>query len=167
VLYGFADDGIRRGRRGFRRPRTRNTVVSRLVAPRRIPLQHVRHRHLRHPSRPHGAQHRPAPIEGLSDRIAADVVPDVKLLVSELITNSVKYGGNGEVTLKVEAEDPRKLRVEVIDQGVGFVPVARDRPATDVGGWGLHLVQTLSNRWGVYEGSTHVWFEIDRTSAAA
>jgi hypothetical protein len=37
-------------------------------------------------------------IEGLSDRIAADVVPDVKLLVSELITNSVKYGGNGEVT---------------------------------------------------------------------
>jgi anti-sigma regulatory factor (Ser/Thr protein kinase) len=105
-------------------------------------------------------------IEELTDRIAADVVPDVKLLVSELITNSVKYGGNGEVTLKVEYEDPRKLRVEVIDQGVGFVPVARNRPATDVGGWGLHLVQTLSNRWGVYEGSTHVWFEIDRTAAA-
>ena len=41
-------------------------------------------------------------------------------------------------------------------------PVARDRPATDVGGWGLHLVQTLSNRWGVHEGSTHVWFEIER-----
>ena len=75
----------------------------------------------------------------------------------------MKYGGNGEVTLKVEAEEPRKLRIEVIDQGVGFVPVARDRPATEVGGWGLHLVQTLSNRWGVYEGSTHVWFEIDRT----
>jgi anti-sigma regulatory factor (Ser/Thr protein kinase) len=102
-------------------------------------------------------------IEALTDRIAPDVVPDVKLLVSELITNSVKYGGDGEVTLKVEAEDPRKLRIEVIDQGVGFVPVARDRPATEVGGWGLHLVQTLSNRWGVYEGSTHVWFEIDRT----
>jgi anti-sigma regulatory factor (Ser/Thr protein kinase) len=105
-------------------------------------------------------------IEALNDRIAPDVAPDVKLLVSELITNSVKYGGVGEVTLKVEAEDPRKLRVEVIDQGVGFVPVARNRPATEVGGWGLHLVQTLSNRWGVYEGSTHVWFEIDRTGAA-
>jgi hypothetical protein len=39
--------------------------------------------------------------------------------------------------------------------------VARDRPATDVGGWGLHLVQTLSERWGVHEGSTHVWFEIE------
>ena len=105
-------------------------------------------------------------IERLNDRIAPDVVPNVNLLVSELITNSVKYGGNGEVTLKVECEDPRKLRIEVIDQGVGFVPAARDRPATEVGGWGLHLVQTLSDRWGVYEGSTHVWFEIDRTGDA-
>jgi anti-sigma regulatory factor (Ser/Thr protein kinase) len=105
-------------------------------------------------------------VELLNERIAPDVVPDVKLLVSELITNSVKYGGNGEVTLKVECDDPRKLRIEVIDQGVGFVPAARDRPATEVGGWGLHLVQTLSDRWGVYEGSTHVWFEIDRTDDA-
>src|SRR3954469_5310085 len=107
----------------------------------------------------------PRPIEPLTRRISPDVVPDVKLLVSELITNSVKYGGNGEVTLKGEAKDPRKLRVEGIDQGIGFVPVARNRPATEVGGWGLHLVRTLSNRWGVYEGSTHVWFEIDRTGA--
>jgi anti-sigma regulatory factor (Ser/Thr protein kinase) len=101
-------------------------------------------------------------IERLNDRIAPDVVPDVKLLVSELITNSVKYGGDGALRLQIETEGPRKLRAEVIDQGVGFVPVARDRPATEVGGWGLHLVQTLSNRWGVHEGSTHVWFEIDR-----
>ena len=106
-------------------------------------------------------------IEGLDGRIAEDVVADVKLLVSELITNSVKYGGRGAVTLRVETDEPRKLRVEVIDQGVGFVPVARDRPKTEVGGWGLHLVQTLSKRWGVYEGSTHVWFEIDRTSSSA
>ena len=97
-----------------------------------------------------------------SGDLAPDVVPDVKLLVSELITNSVKYGGDGAVTLKVDAAGPRRLRVEVTDQGAGFVPVARNRPATEVGGWGLHLVQTLSDRWGVYEGSTHVWFEIDR-----
>jgi len=103
-------------------------------------------------------------IEGLNGHIAPDVAHDVKLLVSELITNSVKYGGHGSVGLKVETDDPKRLRVEVIDQGAGFVPVTRDRPATDVGGWGLHLVQTLSDRWGVYEGSTHVWFEIDRTS---
>ena len=93
-------------------------------------------------------------------RCGADA--DVKLLVSELITNSVKYGGDGAITLTSQTDDPQRLRVEVIDQGAGFVPAARDRPATEVGGWGLHLVQTLADRWGVYEGSTHVWFEIDR-----
>ena len=80
-------------------------------------------------------------IERLSDRIAPDVVPDVKLLVSELITNSVKYGGHGEISLKVEAEE-RANCGRGVDQGAGFVPVARDRPETEVGGWGLHLVQT-------------------------
>ena len=105
------------------------------------------------------------------ERLAGDVEPavlaDVKLLVSELITNSVKYGGDGAVTLLVDVDGPEDLRVEVVDQGVGFVPVARDRPMTEVGGWGLHLVQTLSDRWGVHEGSTHVWFEIRRDDAAA
>ena len=105
---------------------------------------------------------RGVPSTGSSGTVADDVLPDVKLLVCELVTNSVKYGGDGALCLQIEADGPRRLRAEVIDQGVGFVPVARDRPATEVGGWGLHLVQTLSNRWGVHEGSTHVWFEIDR-----
>jgi anti-sigma regulatory factor (Ser/Thr protein kinase) len=100
-------------------------------------------------------------VERLDGTVDDDLVSPVKLMVSELITNSVKYGGDGAITLKVDSERPGKVRAEVIDQGAGFVPVARDRPATEVGGWGLHLVQTLSNRWGVHEGSTHVWFEIE------
>jgi anti-sigma regulatory factor (Ser/Thr protein kinase) len=101
-------------------------------------------------------------VEGLAGAVDDDLLTDVKLLVSELVTNSVKYGGEGAITLKVDADRPRKVRAEVIDQGLGFIPVARDRPTTEVGGWGLHLVQTLSNRWGVHDGSTHVWFEIER-----
>jgi anti-sigma regulatory factor (Ser/Thr protein kinase) len=99
-------------------------------------------------------------IEQLSEQVSPELVPDVKLLVSELITNSVKYGGEGEVTLRIAAECHGKLRIEVVDQGSGFVPRARTRPATEVGGWGLHLVETLAERWGVREGSTNVWFEI-------
>jgi hypothetical protein len=34
------------------------------------------------------------------------------------------------------------------------------RQMVDEGGWGLHMVETLSRRWGVREGSTHVWFEL-------
>jgi anti-sigma regulatory factor (Ser/Thr protein kinase) len=101
-------------------------------------------------------------VEAFGERLDPSVVPDVKLLVSELITNSVKYGGEGQVALILHSEDPRHVHVEVVDQGVGFVPAARDRPKTEPGGWGLHIVESLTQRWGVREGSTHVWFEIDR-----
>ena len=101
-------------------------------------------------------------VEELGPAIDAEVRSDVVLLVSELVSNSVKYGGVGDLRLQIEAPEPRRLRVEVVDQGSGFEPVARSRPKTEPGGWGLHLVETLADRWGVHEGSTHVWFEIDR-----
>jgi anti-sigma regulatory factor (Ser/Thr protein kinase) len=97
-----------------------------------------------------------ADLEGALDPA---VLPDVRLLVSELITNSVKYGGEGPVRLEVKADDQR-VRAEIIDQGVGFTPVTRDDDLDKVGGWGLHLVGQLTTEWGTYEGSTHVWFEI-------
>jgi anti-sigma regulatory factor (Ser/Thr protein kinase) len=92
--------------------------------------------------------------------IADSMLPSAKLLISELVTNSVKYGGEGPVRVVVYSEDSGRLRVEVTDRGVGFIPATRDRPVTDVGGWGLHLVETLSDRWGIHEGTTHVWFEM-------
>jgi anti-sigma regulatory factor (Ser/Thr protein kinase) len=101
-------------------------------------------------------------VERLEGTVDDDVRPDVMLLVSELVTNSVKYGDDGSLRLHIHAQGPRKLRVEVVDQGGGFVPQVRDRPKSEPGGWGLHLVEALTDRWGVYEGSTHVWFEIDR-----
>lgn len=99
-------------------------------------------------------------IEELAGQVDPNLIPDAKLLASELITNSVKYGGGGPVRLEVASRGPDHLRVEVIDEGTGFVPTARSKPKTEVGGWGLHLVETLSDRWGVHDGSTHVWFEL-------
>lgn len=101
-------------------------------------------------------------MEQLGDAIDPSIRPDVVLLVSELVTNSVKYGADGSLALQIEAPAPRRVRVEVIDQGSSFEPKVRERPATEPGGWGLHLVETLADRWGVHAGSTHVWFEIAR-----
>jgi anti-sigma regulatory factor (Ser/Thr protein kinase) len=101
-------------------------------------------------------------LDDLEGRLAPEVLPDVRLLVSELITNSVKYGGEGPVRLEVQASDA-SVRAEIIDQGVGFTPKVRDDDLDRVGGWGLHLTEHLTSRWGTYEGSTHVWFEIDLT----
>jgi len=99
-------------------------------------------------------------LENLNHRVDADRMADVRLLVSELVTNSVKYGGEGPVRLEVSTR-PDRLRAEIVDQGVGFTPKARDRDLEDVGGWGLHLTEELTERWGTHEGSTHVWFEMN------
>jgi hypothetical protein len=41
--------------------------------------------------------------------------------------------------------------------------VATGRAADRDGGWGLPLVEHLADRWGTFQGSTHVWFELDLT----
>ena len=105
---------------------------------------------------------------------AADVDPglveDARLIVSELVTNSVRYGAGDEVRLRIEADEHRGLRCEVRDAGSGFVPRLPEG-RRDAGGWGLQIVNRLADRWGVGHGSTHVWFELavgpDRHSTAS
>jgi len=55
------------------------------------------------------------------------------------------------------------VRCCVSDPGPGFEPAERE-PDDDPGaGWGLFLVEQLSDRWGVdLNAGTSVWFEIDR-----
>jgi anti-sigma regulatory factor (Ser/Thr protein kinase) len=99
-------------------------------------------------------------LDQLDPKLPEHLLPDLRLLVSELVSNGVKYGGDGPVRVEIKNE-PHRVRAEIVDQGVGFTPVERDGDLSRVGGWGLHLVDRLTDRWGTYEGSTHVWFEID------
>jgi anti-sigma regulatory factor (Ser/Thr protein kinase) len=94
------------------------------------------------------------------DLIEGDMLTDAELLVSELVTNALRHG-DGRIVLR-GALDADKLMVEVIDEGGGFEHELRRRDFDDVGGWGLGLVEDLASRWGVHEGTTHVWFELER-----
>jgi anti-sigma regulatory factor (Ser/Thr protein kinase) len=103
-------------------------------------------------------------IRDLDGPVSTELVDDATLLVSELVSNGVKYGGDGRIRLQVEADTDR-VRAEIVDQGSGFEPLSRTKrnmALSDEGGWGLHLVETIADDWGVHEGSTHVWFEIRR-----
>jgi anti-sigma regulatory factor (Ser/Thr protein kinase) len=82
------------------------------------------------------------------------------LLVSELVTNAIRHG-RGTVTIRADLDDDRLL-VEVIDEGGGLEHVIRTRPFEKVEGWGLRIVDSESSRWGAHEGTTHVWFELER-----
>jgi anti-sigma regulatory factor (Ser/Thr protein kinase) len=106
-------------------------------------------------------------VDELDGVIAPTAAEQARLLLSEVVTNAVRHGEGEQIRVMLDAADDGELRCEVTDEGHGFVPKARDKPATDVGGWGLHLVETLAERWGVREGSTHVWFELAPSAAAA
>lgn len=85
---------------------------------------------------------------------------DAKLLVSELVTNALVHG-DGRIALGAQVDENRLL-VEVIDEGVGFEHVVRERDFDQVGGRGLNVVDAVASRWGIHDGSSHVWFELER-----
>ncbi|HEY7631155.1 MAG TPA: ATP-binding protein [Thermoleophilaceae bacterium] len=104
-------------------------------------------------------------LDGLEAEVGAERLNDMRLLVSELVTNSVRHARNGkaeDLELEVTVSD-ETIHVCVTDKGPGFEPTQRT-PDDDPGsGWGLFLVEQLSDRWGVeLNGTTQVWFEIER-----
>jgi serine phosphatase RsbU (regulator of sigma subunit)/anti-sigma regulatory factor (Ser/Thr protein kinase) len=85
----------------------------------------------------------------------------VLLVVSELVTNAVSQG-DGSVRVTLEA-DGASLLVEVFDSG-HRLPSLTDAAPDDTGGRGLHLVDDVSETWGVREelhGKT-VWARLHR-----
>lgn len=93
-------------------------------------------------------------------RLGANQLDRSKLLVSELVNNAVLHG-QGKIMLRADMDEDR-VRAEVIDEGSGFERVLGDKAVSHIGGWGLTLVEAESSRWGVYEGTSHVWFEIEQ-----
>jgi anti-sigma regulatory factor (Ser/Thr protein kinase) len=100
-------------------------------------------------------------VGGVCEGVDSELRETVVLLVSELVTNSVRHGrGQVDEQVKLEIElAANSLRVAVSDQGPGFVPsTRRHRPTA---GWGLVIVDELADRWGVTRGGRTVWFECD------
>jgi signal transduction histidine kinase len=106
-------------------------------------------------------------LDELHSDVEPDVLEDARLLVSELVTNSVRHGAGDSVRLILDVVDRDRVRVEVIDDGRGFLPLARPLGVKEDGGFGLYLVERLSESWGVREGSTHVWFELSASRQQA
>ena len=105
---------------------------------------------------------------GLTPFLHPQVSENAQLLVSELVTNSVRHGGlpadaSVEFSVRASAET---LMVEVADAGRGFngtLSLPRVAAGTaSPSGWGLFLVEQIADRWGAVQqdGETRVWFEL-------
>jgi anti-sigma regulatory factor (Ser/Thr protein kinase) len=103
------------------------------------------------------------------DNLDAELDPvlaqDLRLLVTEAVKNSVQHAGVGpedSIGLKIVVQ-PALIRIEVSDDGPGFEPDASRPTEDEVTGWGLFLIDQLSERWGVVREKTcTVWFEVGR-----
>lgn len=95
------------------------------------------------------------------DGVGHGWIDDVRLLVSELVTNAIVHAaGPCGLTLRIGAD---AIRVEVDDSGGGGLQLRRPEP-TETSGRGLLIVDALARDWGVVHdgdaaGKT-IWFEV-------
>ena len=94
-----------------------------------------------------------------ADSLPPRALIDLTAIVTELVNNSVANGPQRPITVALEVEGDL-VRGEVADQGNPATVIPQGRVAARKGHLGLRVVDELTSRWGVYEGSTHVWFEL-------
>ena len=97
------------------------------------------------------------------------LVDDAVLLVSEIVSNSVRHASLDEadaIQVRVRGSNSM-LHVDVVDPGPGFDPQRLPTSRAN-GGWGLRLLDRLATRWGVDRNDvTRVWFELSSPVSSA
>jgi two-component sensor histidine kinase len=105
-------------------------------------------------------QARRALVQEFGPSLDPEQLENAKLLINEIVTNALLHG-EGDIVLRASLDEHRLL-VEVTDQGSGFERTLRERDFDQVVRHGLELVDSVASRWGIHEGTTHVWFELEQ-----
>jgi anti-sigma regulatory factor (Ser/Thr protein kinase) len=115
---------------------------------------------------PSAAQTARAAVDAACVGLSPPARQELRLLVSELVTNSVRHGGAGSDPILLRlAVTRRSVRVAVTDHGPGFAPRTDKPPAGAEHGYGLYLLDQIAERWGTSNaGAMTIWFELRRSS---
>jgi anti-sigma regulatory factor (Ser/Thr protein kinase) len=97
---------------------------------------------------------------GLESLVGPETMARLRLLVTELVANSVRHARGTPIDVTV-AVGEAVVRTDVSDGGDGFEPPTPDPNPLKSSGWGLFLVRRLADRWGAEPSTGTVWFELD------
>ncbi len=95
----------------------------------------------------------------LKDKVGEQGLADLLLIVTELVSNSVKFGPGVQIDVRLDISDDGSIQGLVVDGGSGRVAI-RDSAVTEPGGFGLQIVDRLASDWGVRPRTSDVWFEL-------
>lgn len=94
---------------------------------------------------------------------AGDLVEDLLLGVSELMSNALRHTKTEHPRLEVDQASDGSFTVMVTDDSADRAPEMRPVDPGRVGGNGLRMIDAVSDHWGtiVHDGlGKSVWFEI-------
>jgi anti-sigma regulatory factor (Ser/Thr protein kinase) len=129
------------------------------VQPSSGPKQSEEFRLVLSPDTEAGWRTRQALRERFSKSLAPSALIDLTAVVTELVNNAVAHGPKRPITVTLVIREST-IRGEVADQGNPVLTAPQRDENTPEGHLTLDVVDQLTSRWGVYEGSTHVWFEL-------
>ncbi|HEX8645961.1 MAG TPA: SpoIIE family protein phosphatase [Thermoleophilaceae bacterium] len=114
------------------------------------------------PSSPQAPSRARRAVERLCGSLDSAVVEQLKLLATELVTNSCRHAAaKGDPIGLVLAIDEGVVRLSVTDTGPGFAAPSGQPDPDGESGRGLFIVDALADRWGVDDtGGTRVWLEL-------
>jgi two-component sensor histidine kinase len=99
-------------------------------------------------------------LQQLGPAVPSPVLHDLGVVVTELVSNAVRFGPPASIGVTVEVEADGQVLGEVVDGGVGGAVLDRSRPLRH-GGLGLQMVDALCADWGAQSDPSRVWFRIE------
>ena len=101
--------------------------------------------------------------EVLHGLVSPEALEKACLAASEVVTNGFCHGRASEdrpLRLRIE-RNRQVVRVSVTDPGLGSTTPHALEPDPTPGGFGLFIVEQLTERWGMErDDGTEVWFEV-------
>jgi two-component sensor histidine kinase len=99
-------------------------------------------------------------VDDLSDRLPAGIYRDLQVVLTELVTNAIRYGPAEDIRVWLFVSAGGTVRGEVADGGTGGAAIDRERSVDD-GGLGLQIVDALCSAWCNPAGTGRIWFALE------